>query len=267
MFKRITQLAKSVLVLSTLCLFFILPFQSATAQNTSLQVQGLGIDPFLIELDMSPGQTVSRKITLTNTTDKPLTFSASINDFVSSGNTGQPIFLDSNEESDPKYSLSKWITVTQQPDFTIAAKGSTEIEFTVSVPVDAEPGTHYGGILFGQLLGVLNNTGTAVQHKAGAIILVRLGKSQEQVQVHEFFTQRTVYQHSPIEFISSLHNFGNVHSKVKGDIKIRNMFGRQVSEVPVNPDAQSLHLVGTQLSQFYIMVTQKLSYGQKPPSG
>ena len=231
-FNQLTVLATSIFMVGTALL---LPVKLLNAQG--LQVQGLGIDPFLIELNMSAGETQTQSITLTNTTNESLTFTASINDFVPNGATGQPSFLGADQESESKFSLSRWIKVTRQPEFTIPPQSQTEVEFTVDVPVDAEPGTHYGGILFGQPLGVIPSSGSAVIQKAGAIILVKLGESQENVQIQEFFTQRSVYQRGPVEFLVSLHNFGNVHSKPKGDITIRNIFGSQVAQVPVNPDA------------------------------
>lgn len=230
---------KFIALLTTLFISAIFISSISSVVNAQgLQVQGLGIDPFLIELNMAAGQTQTRSITLTNTTNAPLTFTASINDFVPNGSTGQPQFLGVDQESDSKFSLSRWITVTRQPEFTIPPQEQTEVAFTVNVPVDAEPGTHYGGILFGQPLGAKPSSGPAVIQKAGAIILVKLGQSQEKVQISEFFTQSRVYQHGPVEFLMSLHNFGNVHSKPKGDITIKNFLGKQVTQVPVNPDAQ-----------------------------
>lgn len=209
----------------------------ALPQEQVLQVEGLAIDPFIIEVDAKPGQTIAKTITLANTTNAPLTFTASINDFVPNGNTGQPIFLDSAQESDPKYSISRWISITQQPQFTIPPQGNTKVTFTITIPSDAEAGSHYGGILFGRPIGEVLNSGAAVQHKAGAIILVRLGQSQEKVEITNFSSQQSVYQHGPIEFLTSINNFGNVHAKPKGDITIRNLWGVPVTQVPVNPDA------------------------------
>jgi hypothetical protein len=85
--------------------------QSSTAQPPEsqqiLQVQGLGINPFIIEIDAEPGDTIEKSISLTNTTDKPLSFLASINDFVPNGTSGQPIFLPTNQDANPKYSVRK----------------------------------------------------------------------------------------------------------------------------------------------------------------
>ncbi|QQS22948.1 DUF916 domain-containing protein [bacterium] len=198
---------------------------------------------------MQPGQSHTQTINLSNTTDSNLTFDVSINDFVPKENTGQPIFLDSDEESDPRFSLSSWVSVTQQPEFTIPAKGTTKVVFTITVPEDAEPGTHYGGILFGQLAGDLNVSGSAVEHKAGSIILVRLGKSQEQIALSKFYTNKNLYLTGPVEFVANLSNVGNVHSKAKGDIVIRNMWGKHIVDVPVNKNA---HVILPQSTREYI---------------
>lgn len=206
----------------------------------SLEVEGLGINPFLIEINGVTGSTINKTIKLTNTTNEPLSFVASINDFVPNGKTGQALFLDSDKESDPQFSLSRWITITRQPDFTIAPHGNTNVDFTIAPPIDAEPGTHYGGILFGRPATTPKESATAVQQKVGVIILVKLGKSQEEVSLTNFATSKKVYQREPVNFTTSLSNDGNVHSKPKGDITIKNTFGKPILQVPVNRDAQFL---------------------------
>ncbi len=217
---------------------FILPVQAqAQSEQQSLQIEGLAINPFLIEVDAGPGQTVTKQINLANTTDRPLSFVASINDFVPNGTTGQPMFLGTNEDADAKYSLGSWISITKQPQFTIPPNGETTVEFAITIPNDAEPGTHYGGILFGRPAMDLQNTGSAVQHKAGAIVIVKLGQSQEQIAIDEFISNKRVYNDASINFKTILHNPGNVHSKPKGEITIKNIFGKQVAQIPVNRDA------------------------------
>ncbi len=202
-----------------------------------LEVEGLGIDPFLIEINTQIGTTTTKKIKLTNTTNDALSFVASINDFVPNGNTGQALFLDSEKESDPRFSLNRWVTITKQPTFTIPPRGNTEVEFSITPPVNAEPGTHYGGILFGRPAEELKDSETGVQQKVGAIILVKLGKSEENVQVANFGANKKIFQKEIVNFDTLLSNEGNVHSKPKGDITIKNIFGKAIAQVPVNRDA------------------------------
>ncbi len=219
-------------------LLVLVPGVAHSQTSKFLEVQGLGVDPFLIEINSTAGSVEQRSITLTNTTDAPLSFIASINDFTPNGTTGQALFLDSDEESDPQYSLSQWLTITKQPNFTIPPHGNTVVEFSIAPPLDAEPGTHYGGILFGQAAGAPVNSEVSVEQKVGAIIIVKLGRSQESVHIESLKTDKGVYYNGPVNFQIELVNDGNVHSKAKGDISIRNIFGRTVKQVPVNRDAQ-----------------------------
>ncbi len=210
---------------------------SALPTTQGLEVQGLSIDPFIFEIDAAPGENISRSITLTNTTNEPLDFIASVNDFVPSGVAGQPLFLAANADADSKFSLSKWISITRQPEFTILPLGDTRVDFDITIPSDVEPGSHYGGILFGRPQGETAITGSAVQHKVGAIIIVRLGSSQESIDIEKYGTQKKVYWHGPIEFKTLITNLGNVHSKPKGEITIRNLVGGQITQLPMNRDA------------------------------
>ncbi len=241
------------------------PARSQSADQTStpqvLQVHGLGIDPFLIEADVVAGQASEYTITLTNTTDQPLSFETSINDFTTNGTSGQPLFLPSDKQSDPKYSLSAWVKVTEQPQFTIAPRAQTKIKFTITPPSDAEVGTHYGGLLFGQPeRRAQAGQETVVQNKVGTIILARLGKANEQGTISGITTDKRVYQQSPINFTVTFNNYGNVHSKPKGDIYLKNIFGQEVADLQVNRDAQII-LPATQRS-FDVSWRPQLAFGR-----
>ncbi len=226
-----------MLLMMALVLSWPIGTAAQPAEQQSLQVEGLAITPFIIEIDAEPGQTINRKISLTNTTQDRLPFVASIHDFVPNGTSGQPLFLPVNQDADPTYSLSRWVRITQQPDFVIPPRGQTEIGFTIEIPSEVEPGTHYGGILFGREASYLNELGSAVQHKAGTIILVKIGKSQEQLELTGFTTDNKLYRSGPVGFKTVLRNNGNVHSKPKGEITIKNLFGGQITQIPINRDA------------------------------
>lgn len=225
-----------MLRLLSFSLIFFLLAPTAYAQQ-ELQVEGLSINPFLIEVEAKAGQTTTRSITLTNISSNPITFTVSINDFTVDEDAGQPLFLDSDEVADPKFSLSSWITITKQPEFTIAPRESTDVEFAITPPENAEPGTHYGGILFARPLAQSNGSASIVQHQAGTIILVKLGKSQEKVNLKDFSTNHQTFSSKPVTFTTTLENVGNIHAKPKGEITVKNIFGNQVAQLPINRDA------------------------------
>jgi len=227
---------KKILFFSLL-LLIIQPTTSFSQNKTNdqrLEVQGLAINPFLIETEIEPGQSDKRSITLFNTTEQPLPISVSINDFTPYGPSGQPRFLESNETTDQRFSLSSWITITKQPELTIPAKGTTSIDFTINPPEGSEPGTHYGGILFSWRSNPVNNAVT-VNQKVGTIILAKLGKAEQNGSISSFQKQNNNQTQS---FVLGFNNTGNVHLKPKGEIFISNMFGRQVADLFINPNAE-----------------------------
>ena len=44
------------------------------------------------------------------------------------------------------------------------------------------------------------------------------------------------FRRLPISFETRIQNLGNVHVKPKGSIVVKNMFGKEVVAVPLNPD-------------------------------
>ena len=218
---------------------FLLSQASLSLAQSLSTGQGLSISPFLLERQMDKGDTTNEIIDITNTSDKPLPVDVTINDFVPVGTNGREEFLDPGQ-GDPHYSLSSWITIKSSPKQILQPHEKTEISFSITAPMNAEEGGHYGAILFSSQLGGLEGTGTAVQQKLGAIILVKLGKALEDGQIVKFGPQHTFYNYPPVTFNTSFTNTGNVHVKPRGSISIYNWFGKKVANVLVNENANNV---------------------------
>lgn len=213
-------------------LLLSVPTASAKAPDR-LEVQGLAITPFLIEVDTKPEQKTDHSIAITNTTNEVLPINISVNDFVPTEN-GQPRFLDTDHLAKEQYSLAKWIKITIQPEFTIAPGATTELKFSITPPQNAEPGTHYGGVLFSYRFPQDKNGNTQVEQKVGAIILASLGKGNQQGKITALY--HTQPSNKTLDFSATFNNFGNTHLVPKGDITISNSFGRTVGNIPLNRD-------------------------------
>lgn len=204
----------------------------------TLSEGSLAISPFLIEAEIKPGQTHNSTIDVLNVTDNPLPITVSINDFVPSGDQGSVRFLDTGQTSHPSFSLASWITITKQPEFVIAPKAKTSIDFTITVPIDAEPGTHYGGLLFSANESPIASANTSVVRKVGALILVATGKTDASGKIETFFSNKRFYTAPQVEFTSVFTNTGNVHLAPKGQVSVRNTFGKLIGEAHLNENAQ-----------------------------
>lgn len=223
---------------TALVILVLYPSTAYAATPNTLSEGSLAISPFLIDAVVKPGESQTQSITVSNVTNAPLPIALSINDFVPSGEHGSVRFLESNEQSNPTFSLASWITITTQPEFTIPPKGETKVEFTITVPAEAEPGTHYGGLLFSARGTEAPITGTTIIRKLGALVLVATGKTKLSGKIEQFNTSKSFYTSPNLAFASVFNNTGNVHLAPKGQIAIRNVFGRVIGESYPNKDGQ-----------------------------
>ncbi len=212
--------------------------------SISVHAAGVVLTPPKHEFNADPGELIKNSITITNKDTKPLILNAEVKDFVASGETGKPTFIDPKENKS-NISLGKWVTVNNNETVTIEAGKKVEIPFTIQVPEDAEPGGKYGTIFFsppsagGQV---------AVVQKIGSLLLVRVsGEIKEEGTLSVFGTydpeikgeelesssQDTFYEKPPVNFSVRFQNTGNVHLKPQGQIEIYNMFGQQVAPAGV----------------------------------
>lgn len=213
--------------------FFVL------AQSANRTAQGLSISPFVLERQMSRGESLHESIELTNTTARTLPVDISVKDFAADGTTGQQTFFDPGQ-GDQGYSLASWITITNSPKVVLSSGEKTQVDFTIAPPALAEDGGHYGAIIFSFQGAPLEGSAVQVSQKIGALILIKLGKANEDGLLDSFSTKQAVYNAPPVVFVTRFHNTGNVHVKPRGAIAIYNMFGKKIASLLVNENANNV---------------------------
>lgn len=205
----------------------------ATADDR-LSEGSLSISPFLIDTEVSPGKISTHTITIYNTDNIPHQLTYSIQDFVPQGPKGEPRFLTESDITDPTITLSSWIKVIAQPDFTIGAQSSTNLTFQIEAPSNATAGSHYAGLLFS--FESTPGQGITVARKIGAIILARYGKGRPNASLSTSAPKNSI--NKAFSLNATVTNTGNVHISPKGKLNIYNIFGRLVESIPINPSAE-----------------------------
>ena len=223
-------------LLLTALLFFALSLPVSAA--------GIVLTPPKFEFNAKAGETINDVVKITNNDPTPLVLNAEAQDFVASGETGQPAFI-SPEKNDVAISLAKWININNGQQVTILPGEKKEIPFTITVPATAEPGGKYGTIFF---FPPSQGGQVAIVQKIGSLVLVRVaGDVKEEGKLETFgafdpkMTGEEVAQSSsqfffellPINFSVRYHNTGNVHIKPQGKIQIYNMFGQKLDPAGV----------------------------------
>jgi len=180
----------------------------------------VSIDTLYLNVTASPGEHLTRSFKFWNGTDAFLPLHLEAADFAAQGEEGQ-IAVDGEE--DAANSLRTWVKPAI-PDLYVAPKQEITLDFTIDVPTNADPGSHWG-----TLLSVTSpqstGTGVGVQERLGFIIYVRvLGEARETLTLESLSLPRFA-ESPPIALEARFKNEGTVHEAPLGDIEVRNMFG------------------------------------------
>ena len=184
----------------------------------------ISINPAHIELTATPGAHLTSAFKFWNGTNADLLIHLEAADFTPQGEEGQ-ILVDGEE--DPINSLKAWVR-TAAPDVNIPAGEELPIDYSLDVPANASPGSHWGTLLT-VLAPQGTGPGTAVQTRLGLLILVRvLGDVREKLTIESASAPRFT-DSPPITVEARFRNEGTVHEAPQGTIEVRNLFGALVA--------------------------------------
>jgi hypothetical protein len=230
-------------------LFFAInlsPIFAYTIENLQLQKEGdFILAPGKIELLVKPGDKYTREFSITNRIGRTMNFNIELEDFRGSDNPEETVVLLGKEKG--HYSLKDYI----QPEitnFTLNHGQRIFLSIKISIPQDAEPGGLYGSALIttnppepqgetekGKAKGQLK-----MVSRLGCLLFVRVeGDAKEEGSLKNFRTDKKFYESAskknPISFQLFFENKGNVHLNPYGIIEIKNLLGKKVGEIEMEP--------------------------------
>lgn len=223
MIRKVLSLFGLTAILATL----LTPALAGAANN---QI-GLAVSPPTVELAANPGDTLKSSIRVDNITDDTLSVFVDRKNFEASGEEGQAVLT----TDDTTYSLASWIAVAET-QASIPAKSSKVFNFTINVPTNAEPGGHFGSVVFRtKAQAVTGQSGVSVGSEVGSLIFLRVaGDIKEGANIETFQPAKSFYEYSPVTFETRIKNSGSAHFKPQGTITITNMLGQKVAEVTLD---------------------------------
>jgi hypothetical protein len=226
-----TATARRLIAAASIVLTFLM-IASPFAANAADDKVGLAVSPPTFDLAANPGDTLKNNIRVDNLTDQVLDVTVSTQNFVASGEEGQ---AELTEDTTP-YSLATWIKPAATK-MEIPAKSSKVLPFSVVVPNNAEPGGHFGSLIFrSQSRPLAGTTGVSVAQQIGALLFLRVaGDLKESASIASFKSDKSFYEYPPINFDARIKNDGNVHFKPEATVTVTNMFGQKVATLPMDP--------------------------------
>lgn len=229
------SISSSLIKFLLISLFLLLTFNLSLAQD----VVGVGIKPSIIEDKLDPNTNKTYSIELKNLSQFDQTFYLSKQDIIGVKEGGVPVFSDSNAQKND-YELSDWITL-EKDSVVIPAGMSHSVAFTLSVPKDAAPGGHFGGILVSVEPPEMKAGGVNIGYKVANIISIRVsGEALDLAKIKQFSTKNFIHSKIDVDFLVKIENEGNTLVRPTGPIEIYNMFGKKVATLKFNSDLSGI---------------------------
>lgn len=196
--------------------------------------------PSKSELSLNPGETTTRDITVTNRTNRTITFSIVVEDFVGSHNEEDTVILLGNEES--PYSLKDYI-VPEVTSFTLLSGQRITLPITVSVPEGTAGTGLYGAVIISNDASPNDDTNTESKtrlvSRLGSLFFVKVGGTADENGSFEDFRvsgpKKLLHENGEFTFEILFKNNGNIHLVPHGVILIKNMFGMIIATLPIDP--------------------------------
>lgn len=210
-------------------LFFVFLTSSAYAQGGA----GIGISPSLIERQAEPGEVLSEAITIRNLGDTEETYFLYTRDISSVTESGRPLYAD--EDLPPTgFEMSSWIKLPIE-NVTIAPGQERNVSFTIEVPEDTTPCSHFGAVFASVLPPDQVDLGASVGFQVANIVSIRVaGDCVESAVLRSFSTDKFLYSTKDVTFKAFVENKGSVALRPTGPIEVYNMLGSKVAQLTIN---------------------------------
>ena len=241
---------KKLYILFFLASFAVVRFafsvNSASAyiiEDLNFQNEGdIVMGPGKTEVLLSPGDTFTKEILISNRSGVKKLFTIGVEDFRGSEDPGATVeFL--GAEKGP-YSLKDYVK-PEIGEIILSHGQRLRLPVIISVPQNAEPGGLYGAVMIsasnleeGSAKIEKDTVGTKMRiiTRIAALFFVRVkGDVFEEGALKDLKTSKDFYEKGPILFKILFENTGNVHLSPYGAVEVKNILGAKVGEAQVDP--------------------------------
>ncbi|MDD4762045.1 MAG: hypothetical protein PHZ25_03435 [Candidatus Pacebacteria bacterium] len=209
-------------------------FNKASAQSTIPLV----VAPARQTLEADPGKIINFAVRFYNTGTEPVSGSFKVADFIVDDNEGNPSFLEGPTTLSNRYAAADWVSLNAEKG-TIPGTGMVIVSGKIQIPNNANPGGKYFAVFFEPETSLPSSTSTNTEAKkeevssvairiAGLVYLKVNGPISEGASITKFSAPGFL-EYGPITITTEIKNAGDYHITPKGQITIKNMFGKVVA--------------------------------------
>lgn len=200
---------------------------------TPLAASAVTISPLKLDISLDPGQTQQYELLLFNETKEPVYLTGSLEAVTPKGERGE------SELSKPDQNnvAISWIKLPIN-SFELKPGQIAHVPIVVNIPSTASVGGYYFASLWQTSFAPKKDQSqVGVSSRVGAVLLIRVnGEAKEELKVADFKISAKSFDQSSASFSTRLENSGNVHVAPRGQLVIKNMFGKICASIPFNAD-------------------------------
>ena len=177
------------------------------------------------EYTLDPGAVVTDVVAISNYTEQPLTLDVYASDVVRNTSGGFDLLPATDEPID----LGAWVDLGD-PTVTIPARSRIDVPFRITVPANATPGDHAGGIVASMTAPAGTGEGqVSVDRRVGARIYLRVTGTLDPAlsvdDVHAGFSGLPLGQPGTVTVDYTVHNDGNLRLIGRPTVRVAGPFG------------------------------------------
>jgi hypothetical protein len=188
---------------------------ASTVSAESIVTKGLALSPVKTELNIAPGTSLDGVLTVTNSTDQPMTVDMDAEEFSVIDQQYDYAF---NAQSD----VTKWVAF-DSTEINLTAGESKKITFTVNVPLSAEPGGRYISLFASTTAGISDDGVNSRQSVGSLLYITVLGDVSRIGHLLSLNSPWIIGGNSTWDM--TLQNTGSTHFHSRYNVQIKNLIG------------------------------------------
>lgn len=197
------------------------------------------VEPGKMEVDVNPGDTIVRDVSITSRISTSTQFLVTTEDFEGSQSEDQPVVLLGDKSSPWSFKDNLVPAVT---NFTLNLGDRIDLPVTINVPKNASPGGYLAAVIISNQPQVdidtnSGATGARIISRVAVLFFIRVAgvaSSSGYTEDFRIANEQKVYSSMPDTFKILFNDTGNIYLVPYGEITINNMAGSVVGSIPVN---------------------------------
>lgn len=239
-------------LLHILAALSVLALTVFVGSQVNAQSAGVGINP-RIDHTIRPGETATGRLLVSNLNrNVPLKVNIKIVDFSAYDDTGTPKLMTAENAEQTAWSLKPYLSLPQSVD--VAPGESKYIDYSIKIPQNVGAGSYYSAVQY-QTVGA-DGGNVALNAAPTTLAFVTVpGRASELLVMEKFGAFQTTsgaegsfrsffITKSPQKLAYRLTNNGSVAESPKGSIIVKNIFGKEVLNIPNANPKDNLALIG-----------------------